>query len=95
MLNKEQLFYEVAQKVNKSPEQVKLVYESLTNGIRFYLTNVFISKTRILIPKIGSFYIKEYTAKNSKVENILKYQQIYARSKKRKRDNEKSLNESE
>lgn len=50
---------------NLSEKQVKLIIGSFWLEVRKYFTNPIISKGKILLPHIGSFFINQYAVKSA------------------------------
>lgn len=86
MLNS--IFKEVAKKKKIPEEQVRLVYKSFIDGVRFYITNPMTSKTVIRVPGIGAFKITKRSAEQSKLPNIQIYKKIHERQKQVKSKND-------
>ena len=76
------VFRAVAKKHNIPQEQVELIYKNWIDTMRFYITNLFVSKGTIRLFKLGSFYITNRSAKT--VENAEDYIQQFKRNERQK-----------
>lgn len=77
----------VSKKTGYSEEQVNMVYRSFSEGLRFYLTNPFVSKGSVLIKGLGKFYMSHRSIEQEKklTPELREYTQQFKRKKYEKR----------
>ena len=77
--------FEIVSKKRKLPvTQIKLIYRSFTEGVRYYVTNPFVSKGVIRIPNLGAFKMTHRSitqAKKHSVEELQEYTKQFKRKK--------------
>lgn len=81
---------------NLDEKQVKLIIESFWYEIRKYFTNPLLSKGKILLPYIGSFFINQYAVehiiqniKTSNIKRKVRNLEFYEELKQVLKDNER------
>ncbi len=80
----DEIFEEVARKHKIPVEQVKLVYRSYINAIRYYLSNPLISKSVVRIAQLGAFKLTHRSVRSAQptmVDELINYKRQYERKK--------------